>query len=445
MQDGSHWGLHPQGFKFLQNLVEKYSSSMHAVREMEKDLIRKTSTRLFDWIDHVLVPWSWVDESDLDDAGFFKESVRIAGMELVKATNDNSTFFPLFLTDLDIGRLYLKVENIEHIASIHDRMEDIEGQRWAPRRKLIIKTSDNLSLGAIERNGYDGYEIPELDDEPFYSDLLRNFTARKREGLEEDRFSELEEMIEKGVSSIGKNRTADAFFRSERRYWERRNGSGRIQLGRQNSLGLGWGNHDHHTFRCSRKNFRRGIETLEKIGMKPRERFYAGEQAGWGAQVMEHHVCGISVFADVDLTPDEKAGDFAHEDLGSLEDLGTVGLWVGLHGESMLTAGLHHLAARVDFSRMMRDSPSAGIEEMTPFSSFPYLKQCFSFGERWDIDKERARYLQRNGSIDMEQMNRFISKGGLGSHIEFIERNEGFKGFNRSAVSDIIERTDPRK
>ena len=118
-------------------------------------------------------------------------------------------------------------------------------------------------------------------------------------------------------------------------------------------MGLGWGNHDHHTFRCSRENFTRTISILEKIGMNPRERFYAGDQAGWGAQVMQHSVCDIAVFADVDLTPDERDGDFAHDGLRWLDSLGTVGLWVGLHGESILSAGLHHLAVRVDFSRMM--------------------------------------------------------------------------------------------
>jgi hypothetical protein len=33
----------------------------------------------------------------------------------------------------------------------------------------------------------------------------------------------------------------------------------------------------------------------------------------------------------------------------------------------------------------------------------------------------------------------------LGSHLEILERNDGYKGFNQTGVSDIIARTDPRK
>ncbi len=39
----------------------------------------------------------------------------------------------------------------------------------------------------------------------------------------------------------------------------------------------------------------------------------------------------------------------------------------------------------------------------------------------------------------------FRMDGAIGSHLENLERNDGFKGFNQQAVSDIIARTDPRK
>ena len=36
-------------------------------------------------------------------------------------------------------------------------------------------------------------------------------------------------------------------------------------------------------------------------------------------------------------------------------------------------------------------------------------------------------------------------QGAIGSHLENLERNEGFKGFNQTGVSEIISATDPRK
>jgi hypothetical protein len=47
--------------------------------------------------------------------------------------------------------------------------------------------------------------------------------------------------------------------------------------------------------------------------------------------------------------------------------------------------------------------------------------------------------------ITAEQQARFVEQGAVGSHLENIQRGEGFKGFNQENVSDIIRRTDPRE
>src|SRR6185295_14268566 len=75
------------------------------------------------------------------------------------------------------------------------------------------------------------------------------------------------------------------FFEVEREYWERRNRAARLQKFRQDQLGLGWGNHDHHTFRCSRAHFADLNKFLDRLGFQKRERYYAGAEAGWGAQI----------------------------------------------------------------------------------------------------------------------------------------------------------------
>jgi hypothetical protein len=186
------------------------------------------------------------------------------------------------------------------------------------------------------------------------------------------------------------------------------------------------------------------ITILETFGFRPRERFYAGAEAGWGAQVMEQPVCRFAVFADVDLSPDEVEGDFAHRPLAPRQALGTVGLWCALHGESMLGAGLHHVAARLAFEQATWDLAARGVEMMQPFSDFSYLKQAFSRAERWPVAPERLDRLAAGGQIDEAQRGRFAEQGAVGSHLENIQRGEGFKGFNQQTVSDIIQRTDPR-
>src|SRR4029077_17650326 len=119
-----------------------------------------------------------------------------------------------------------------------------------------------------------------------------------------------EELIDRAVHALGVDWACDLFFAAEREYWQRRNRAGQFQKARQDRLGLGWANHDHHTYRSSRQHFPRLITMLEKLGFTLRERFYAGHEAGWGAQVLEQPVTGITIFADVDMSAEELQGDF---------------------------------------------------------------------------------------------------------------------------------------
>jgi hypothetical protein len=181
------------------------------------------------------------------------------------------------------------------------------------------------------------------------------------------------------------------------------------------------------------------------MGFHCRERFYAGREAGWGAQVLEQPQARVVIFADVDLSPEEVAGDFAHDTLAERNQLGTVGLWCELHGEAFLEAGMHHLECQFDFDAARQQLARHGIETMAPFTDFPHLKQAFTAGEVWPVEPWRIERLQAAGRITTEQADRFRREGALGSHLEILERNDGYKGFNQTGISEIITRTDPRR
>ena len=163
---------------------------------------------------------------------------------------------------------------------------------------------------------------------------------------------------------------------------------------------------------------------------------------------MEQPVCGIVTFNDVDISEDEMLTDFAHE---PMEDrtpeqggLGTVGLWCGLHGESVLQAGMHHLECTFDFAALEEQMKTeAGIETMPKFTDFPHLKQAFTKGERWQVDPKRVDAILAEGLITEHQAKEFKKNGAIGSHLENLERNDGFKGFNQTGVTDIIKRHRP--
>jgi hypothetical protein len=329
----------------------------------------------------------------------------------------------------------------------HQVSVSIDGAPLSPYRQARIWQEHGAALWAIERRGYAGFRpaVTSADYARRYLLAYDRWATRPREftntraGMEHTL-----NLAQTLVDDMGADTAAWIAFSAEREYWQRRNQAGQVQKARQDSLGLGWANHDHHTFRSSRSVFPLLIEILETFGFLPRERFYAGAEAGWGAQVMEQPVCRFAVFADVDLSPDEIEGDFGHSPLPDQQDLGTVGLWCALHGEAMLSAGLHHLASRFDFDAVTHDLAKRGIKMMDPFSDFPYLRQAFTYGERWDIDPDRLQRLVDNGQITSAQKAQFAEKGAIGSHLEDIQRADGFKGFNQERISDIIRRTDPR-
>jgi hypothetical protein len=302
-------------------------------------------------------------------------------------------------------------------------------------------------LDVVERRGYRGF----VTAEPEAGHIERLFKARE---LWQNRaryfpdskqgYANAHATLDRVLDLVGQNLACHVVFEAERAYWQRRNRAAQVQKQRQDALGLGWANHDHHTFRSSREHFLDLMSALEKLGFERRERYYAGAQAGWGAQLLEQPVEGIVVFADVDLLPDETEIDFSRRPLAPAARLGTVGLWVGLHGESFLEAGMHHLEARFDFTLVREQLKASHIGGMPPFSDFEFLKQAFTEGERWPVRPEKVDRLRRAGLITDEQARRFTADGAIGSHLETLQRKGGFKGFNQKSVSAIIAATDPR-
>jgi hypothetical protein len=300
----------------------------------------------------------------------------------------------------------------------------------------------------VERRGYRGF-IP-CKAQPGQTEALLKahelWQTRQRQcDNDDDGYALTFALLDELIAMVGRDLACHVVFEGERIFWERRNRAGRVQKARQDALGLGWANHDHHTFRSSRTQFLHLMQAMEKLGFERRERYYAGEQAGWGAQIMEQFVEGIVVFCDVDLMPEETQIDFSREPLPASPKLGTIGLWTGLHGESFLEAGMHHLEARFDHALCRDQLATLGINTMKPFSDFEFLKQAFTEGERWPVRRERAQRLLDNGLIDQAQFTKFTTEGAIGSHLENLQRRGGFKGFNQQSVSAIIAAVDPRK
>jgi hypothetical protein len=439
------WELFPNGERFLVQQLDLFLNNHHLAKSLATKIEQETSTGLFDWVDNISISQKSTNELALRKMGYRKTNDYFFDNGLV-FRNERSRLFPILLAEDNLTTLSLKTEELEDFQKLCSSTGTIQGKRNSCLRSAEIGREGTFVLKAVERKGTGNFTVDDMNDIDEYMKVLSIFETRKR-AYESDQkgMGELSHLAESTADLLEPPRLTDAFFRAERSFWEKRNTAGQVQKRRQDDFGLGWANNDHHTFRSSRNAFVSLIRVLELIGMKPREKFYAGEQAGWGAQIMEEPATNIVAFADVDLGEGETKIDFARKGLSEKSELGTVGLWVALHGESILQAGLHHLAASFRFDVLRDDLQKLGVQMMKPFSNFTFLKQAFTQGELWKTDVQRTLTLEEQNRLTSEQRSRFVETGALGSHLENIQRGSGFKGFNQTSVSAIIRETDPRK
>ncbi len=449
--DDYTWEVQPEAARWVSRTVSALAKRNPTIDRLGRVLREKTGTRLIDWIDHLAV--------DAADAAVERELAEVG--HIAESNGDGNSWrhplgmFPPVIVDARRVGIGLRCDSVDDcLATLPAALELPPvvgnkgiGVRGGPFRQATINTQDGVSLWIIERHGHQGFAEPDIDDAQIATAdcHLQAFRSRNRDSFAVDGFKVASHLFAAAADDIGRAWACDLFFQAEREDWQSRNQAARVQYERQNRLGLGWANHDHHTYRSSRAAFRHLIATLEQMGFHCRERFYAGREAGWGAQVLEQPECRVVIFADVDMSPEELMGDFSHEPLATRDELGTVGLWCELHGEAFLEAGMHHLECQFDFDAARAQLAEHGIETMTPFTDFPFLRQAFTRGETWKVDQRRIDRLMKEGRITGEQADRFRSEGALGSHMEILERNDGYKGFNQTGVSEIITRTDPRR
>ena len=441
------WAPQPQAETLITGLIGEFLAKNSFARQFAERLRDEAGVRFADLVDSIHVAGSKELRESLSAARF----VRRPQIDAEDCYVQEHGIFPTAVLSTERKpRVFLKVESVADFMATWQITfaHEVEGEPLAPVRRAIVSMEKEADLWVIERHGHRGFDVPEIPPAQAMRVIKHHeaFRRRTREfRVASEGFTWASDLIDAAIADLGFDRTCDLFFAAEREYWQRRNRAGQVQKARQDKLGIGWANHDHHTYRSSREHFAALISVFEKLGFQCRERFYAGHQTGWGAQILEQPNAGIVIFADVDLSPDELMGDFSHEGLAPRDSLGTVGLWCALHGEAFLEAGMHHLECQFDFDALKEQLEGReSVNVMKPFTEFPYLRQAFTEGEIWPVRPQRIDNLMKAGRITQEQARQFRERGALGSHLENLERNEGFKGFNQTGVSEIIARTDPR-
>ncbi|MCP3802974.1 hypothetical protein NLX83_27240 [Allokutzneria sp. A3M-2-11 16] len=429
------WELQPRAEALVDELVDAAVLNSPRLSALARSLGARTSTRLQDWLDHIGGP---VSDEQLIEVGYVEvlpDLWRHPGAQLPA------------IVPSDRRAVALRVDDAGVFAVAQGSAAGVQGSPRSGFRSAVVSGTDAVVIAGVERRSWACGVTPQEFDP---GEVLRAAQAwrllaeRPRGFGGRDEVVAATELMAQVVKLVGSDLAASYFLELERQYWQRRNTAAVLQHSRQDRLGLGWGNNDHHTFRSGRACFDQVITLLTTLGFGVRERFYAGAEAGWGAQVLEHPGCGGVIFADVDLNPEDVDLDFAHVQLAEGGKLGTVGLWCALHGESILAAGMHHLEGQFDFDRLRDDLGVLGVGHMKPFSDFPHLRQAFTEAERWPVRQLRLAELVAAGQIGEETAEEFGRLGAAGSHLENLARRGGFKGFNQHNVSTTMRATDPR-
>jgi hypothetical protein len=433
----AEWRLQPKAEAFYRALLERAVAASPAAAKWAQRLLLGAGVRLADIVDHVV----------FDDAWGVRDGLETSGWKRVDRTvwRHPDGLFPPFVSAGEPA-IWLRVENVEHFMAVNKLEAPIEGAPRGPLRRALVFEGAR-PFGVIERNGCPGFELPNVEPATIREARiqLQMFRSRRREfDRVDDGLAHTERLVDAAVAAVGPHWACALWLAAEREYWMRRCAAGALQKTRQDAVGIGWSNIDHHTYDGSRRHFRSTIRILEKLGYELREMLYAGELAGWGSQVLEQPVIGSTIFADVDLAPEELTIDFSHEPLPDLPKHRRAGLLSELLGESMLEAGLNHVAGRYDQRALRQQLAAEGVEMMAPFSSMPHLYQELTQGDWAPVDPRRVDRLEAAGHIGAEQAEDLRLNGAIVAHLENIERNQGYKGFNREGIDAVLRKLDPR-
>lgn len=437
------WPQCPEADQFFRNLISQFLEEHSFAKNLAQRMKDETSTELLVWVDHMVIP-----KNEFNATACRKKY----GIVLDERVPTSYVYWHPFadlprirIVDQPVMSVAIMVESISDFMLAHDLSLPIEGKPFSSYRQACLK-GEKADLLIVERRGTPHFETDQKDLASVYVQAVETLTNRERKFNTLDKgMKHTLNLAKQIVNQLGTGTGAWAFCEGERRYWQKRNRAAQVQKARQDQLGLGWANHDHHTFRSSRSAFADLIKILQVFGFKKRERFYAGKEGGWGAQVLEQPEAKLIIFADVDLTPDEVSLDFSIEPMTEQKTFGTVGLWCALHGESILEAGMHHLEAKFEFDHLKQSLKKNQIEVMSPFSDFPHLRQAFTKGEQWSVPYERLNPLLLQGKLSQKAYDQIIKDGAVGSHLENLQRRNGFKGFNQRSVSNIILEVNPEK
>ncbi len=282
-----NWPLAYEAEKLLRRYICSFLDQNKVANRLVGEMGDRTGTDFYEWVDHFSL--------NVEHA----EELRAVGLvrEVVETPADTESYYhprammPRVLLERSCSSrsipasLAIRTESLADVIAKQNVLTEIHGDFGAGLRKALLSDEANHQFLAVERLGYRGFLTvpPKPEHVEAVIKVRELWRARKRDFANDaEGVAHALGLQRQAIRLVGPDVACELFFAEERFYWESRNRAGQLQKRRQDSLGLGWSNHDHHTFRSSRRFFADLIEFLLRFGFQKRERYYAGARGGLG-------------------------------------------------------------------------------------------------------------------------------------------------------------------
>lgn len=144
------WHCCPEAEDFCLRILEESCQLNTFLATLQKDLFEKTSTRLFDWVDHLSLNYSHVYEDKLLECGFIQESAAFNYRVYIHPGAQLPRIVMHDQLQKHMG-VAVSLGSIADFLMIHGIPARIEGTPFSRYRRCSISTENDVTCWVVER------------------------------------------------------------------------------------------------------------------------------------------------------------------------------------------------------------------------------------------------------------------------------------------------------
>ena len=162
------WKPQPIAEKIIEEFIDEFSKQNTFIENLQINLMKQTSSRLFDWIDHIVV----FDNKEIED------KIRAAGFQHQNQISNHKVFFHpgaqlpriVLCSEHRSQGIAINVESIADFLLVRGLSRIIEGSYFSRYRRCEVSKEEGISLWAVERRGSITLD-PVIEDDNYLKNL----------------------------------------------------------------------------------------------------------------------------------------------------------------------------------------------------------------------------------------------------------------------------------